>query len=164
MIENLNAWSGLIASFAPILIALITLIPTIISNRKKTQNSIEDLKTVVEKNRKDTREEMETYREETREHFDNIQKQLSNHIREDEDDNAKQTRTRILRFYDEMCEGKHHSESHFEDILDDIDSYERYSESHPDFKNSRGKVAMEYIRKTFHIVKANGGFLTHVDP
>ena len=59
---------------APILVALVGIIPTIISNRKKTQSDIATL-----------------------------QKTLDSHIKEDEDEKARNQRYRILRFYDEIC-------------------------------------------------------------
>jgi hypothetical protein len=90
-----------------------------------------------------------------------VQRTLDNHIKEDEDDKARNQRYRILRFYDEMCEHRRHSESHFEDILDDIDDYEEYCNRHPDFRNSRGHIAMKNIQSTYDKLKANNGFLTH---
>lgn len=123
---------GILTACAPILVALVGIIPTVISNRKKTQESIEK-----------------------------VQKTLDAHIKEDEDEKARNTRYRILRFYDEMCDGRRHSESHFEDILDDIDSYERYCAAHPAFRNSRGHVAMQNIKDVYGRLKINGGFLGH---
>lgn len=115
---------------APILVALVGIIPTIISNRKKTQTAIEKL-----------------------------QDTLNKHIREDENEKARNQRYRILRFYDEICEGRRHSESHFEDILDDCSEYRKYTATHPDFKNNRGEIAMEEIQETYRKVKHDGGFL-----
>lgn len=123
-------WIGLVEAFAPILVALVTIIPTIISNRKKTQKTIET-----------------------------VQETLNKHIREDEDEKARNQRYRILRFYDEICEGRKHSESHFEDILDDISDYEEYCASHTDFRNSRGQIAMKEIKETYKLVKKTGAFL-----
>lgn len=136
---------NIITAVAPILIALIGIIPTIKHNSKETQKTIES-------SNKST---------ETR--LDKMQKTLDNHIREDEDDNARNRRYRILRFYDEMCEGRLHSESHFEDILDDIDEYEKYCEKHPDYKNNRGKLAMQYITNTYDKLKTKGGFLMYAE-
>lgn len=123
-------WIGVLEACAPILVALVGIIPTIISNRKKTGTAIEA-----------------------------VQKTLDAHIREDEDEKARNQRYRILRFYDEICEGRRHSESHFEDILDDISSYEEYCKRHPDFKNSRGAIAMSEIEQTYKKIKSKGGFL-----
>ena len=134
---------GILTACAPVLVALVGIIPTVISNRKKTQETLEQ-------NRKETKEQL-----------DRVQRTLDTHIKEDEDDKARNQRYRILRFYDEMCEHRRHSESHFEDILDDIDDYEEYCNRHPDFRNSRGHIAMKNIQATYDKLKANNGFLTH---
>lgn len=135
--------SKLLTACAPILVALIGIIPTIIANRKKTQDSINESN------------------EATKKQFSDLKSDYDSHVKEYEEAKAKAQRYRILRFYDEVCEGRKHSESHFEDILDDIDEYEKYCDSHSEFKNSRGHLAMEYIRETYARVKAKGGFLTH---
>lgn len=135
--------TSVLTACAPILVALIGIIPTVIANRKKTEKSIADNNKAMEQQ------------------VGKIQQTLDDHIKEDEDDRARTKRYRILRFYDEMCERRHHSESHFEDILDDIDDYEHYCDTHPDFRNSRGQAAMDAIKRTYASVKAEGGFLTH---
>ena len=133
----------IVTAFAPVLVAIVTIIPTVISNRKKTQESI-----------KTSNAEMEN-------RMDKLQSSFDSHVKDYEATKASAQRYRILRFYDEVCEGRKHSESHFEDILDDIDSYEQYCDHHHEFRNSRGHLAMQYIRNTYAKVKANGGFLTH---
>lgn len=125
-------WVAILQACAPIFVALVGIIPTIISNRKKTDDAIK-----------------------------NLQDTLDKHIREDEDEKARNQRYRILRFFDEVCEGKRHSESHFEDILDDISDYEQYCAKHSDFRNSRGKIAMEQIQETYKRVKSKSNFLTN---
>lgn len=137
--------SAILTACAPILVALVGIIPTVIANRKKTQESIESTNKAME------------------ERVVKVQKTLEAHIKEDEDDKARNQRYRILRFYDEICEGRKHSESHFEDILDDIDNYEHYCETHPNFKNSRGHVAMHSIKDVYTRIKTNGGFAVHAN-
>ena len=124
------SWVTLIQACAPILVALVGIIPTIITNRKKTQADIEK-----------------------------VQSTLDAHIKEDEAERARNQRYRILRFYDELCEGRLHSESHFEDIIDDCSDYTKYTATHPDFKNNRGEIAMSEIEETYRRIKAKGGFL-----
>ena len=141
---------NLMTACAPILVALVGIIPTVISNRKKTQESI-----------KASNDETKKQLAETTKQIEGVQSTLDAHIREDEDERARNQRYRILRFYDEMCEHRRHSESHFEDILDDIDDYEKYCEEHPQFRNNRGKVAMEHIKNAYGKIKISGGFLTH---
>lgn len=55
-----------------------------------------------------------------------------------------------------MCEEKRISELHFENILDDIDDYEKYCSSHPNFKNSRGHVVIQSIKDKYSEMKASG--------
>ena len=128
----MRAWIEILAACAPILVALVGIIPTLLANRKKLQGALE-----------------------------NVRKTLETHIKEDEDERARNRRYRILRFYDEMVEGRWHSESHFEDILDDIDNYEKYCDSHPNFRNNRGHVAMEAIKSTYEELKRTGRFLNN---
>lgn len=130
--DNLAGWLGVLQACAPILVALVGIVPTIINNRKKTQVSI-----------------------------DALGARLDAHIKDEENDKARQARLRIIRFNDELCAGLAHSESYFEDILDDVDTYEKYCESHPDFKNNRGKAAMEHVKDVYTRVKNKGGFLTY---
>jgi hypothetical protein len=122
---------------------VITVIPTIIANRKKTQESIKESNDA------------------TKKQFESFKSDFDSHVKDYEAARAASQRYRILRFYDEVCEGRRHSESHFEDILDDIDAYEAYCEAHKEFKNNRGHVAMQYIRDIYGKIKAKGGFLTH---
>ena len=133
----------LLSVIGNVMVALIAIIPTIISNRKKTEQSIKDMTETTDKR------------------VDKLQASFDSHCDEYEAAKAASQRYRILRFYDEVCEGRKHSESHFEDILDDIDEYELYCDTHPKFKNNRGHVAMRYIRDIYDKVKARGGFLTH---
>lgn len=137
----MQTWVSVLQACVPILVALVGIIPTIISNRKKTDATLKQ----------------------TQDSIAAMQRTLDAHIKEDDDERARSQRYRILMFYDEMCENKSHSESHFEDILEDIDEYEKYCDLHPGFKNNRGKVAMEYITEVYKKLKKSGGFLTHID-
>lgn len=129
--DNLAGWLGVLQACAPILVALVGIVPTIINNRKKTQASIDELR--------------ET---------------LDAHIKDEEEDKARQARLRIIRFNDELCANVEHSESYFEDVLDDVDTYETYCAEHPDFKNNRGKAAMDHVKEVYTKLKNSGKFLT----
>ena len=139
----MDTFIKILTACAPVFVALVGIIPTVVANRKKTQESIKESQEAAKKD------------------MAKVQSTLDAHIREDEDEKARNQRYRILRFYDEMCEHRDHSESHFEDILDDIDDYEKYCDEHPQFRNNRGKVAMAYIKEMYAKIKSSGGFLTH---
>lgn len=64
-------------------------------------------------------------------------------------DKAVQSRTKILRFKDELYNNIDHSQEYFEQILDDIESYNRYCSQHPEFANGRTKTAAKYINDEY---------------
>ena len=148
--QNFDKWLALITVCIPLLVQLVTVIPSIVSNRKKTEANIKDMESKLSKEINSTKAEIES-----------VQKDFNNHVDEYQDSKAKQARYRIIRFYDEVCDNVDHSESHWEDILDEIDFYETYCETHKDFKNNRGGIAMEYLKETYKRIKAKGAFLTH---
>ena len=143
-------WVTILQACVPILVAIVGIVPTVVANRKKTQKSIEDMTTQIVEDVNSAKKAVA-----------DIETKLDEHLTEEEVHRAKQARYRILRFYDEVCAGQWHSESHYEDVLDDVDFYEAYCEKHPDFKNSRGKIAMEFLREDYKNCKAEGRFLTH---
>ena len=147
---NVESWIDVLKACVPILVAIVGIVPTVIANRKKTQESLAEVQSQLAKDIKDTKGEVT-----------DLQKQMQEHLEEEQEHRAKQARYRIFRFYDEVCDGKLHSESHWEDMLDDVDFYEKYCGCHPDFKNNRGKIAMEYLKEAYREDKANGRFLTH---
>ena len=58
-------------------------------------------------------------------------------------------RTHILHFNDELLHDKSHTKEHFDQILDDITSYEKYCNGHPDYKNKKAECAIGNIRRTY---------------
>ena len=71
---------------------------------------------------------------------------LKEGIREEK---AIRARTQILRFKDELYNKLDHSQEYFEQVLDDIDAYNKYCDKHPDFSNGRTKIAAEYINSEY---------------
>ena len=76
------------------------------------------------------------------------------------DDAAKRyavdCRTRILIFGDEVRRGVLHSKEHFDQVLEDIDNYEKYCDEHPRFKNNKTVVTTSMILGAYtHCVEKN---------
>lgn len=71
---------------------------------------------------------------------------LSNKVDENQ---AILARTHILRFYDELKNGVEHSREYFRQQLDDCDTYDKYCELHPEFKNSYTMIANQHIKETY---------------
>ena len=65
-------------------------------------------------------------------------------------------RTHILRFSDELRNGVEHSAEYFRQQLDDCDTYEKYCEAHPEFKNSYTMIANKNIKETFERLTREG--------
>ena len=71
---------------------------------------------------------------------------------------ATLARTHILRFDDEIINGIRHSLEYWEQTLMDVDTYERFCKTHPDFKNSYADSAVRHIKKVFDTLKEKGEF------
>ena len=69
---------------------------------------------------------------------------------------AKEARYRILRFGDECRANTKHSEEMFNNVLDDITTYNYYCHTHPNFENEKTKLAEQYIKQIYtHCVDTN---------
>lgn len=62
---------------------------------------------------------------------------------------ATLARTHILRFSDDLHNDLYHSQDYFKQTINDIDTYDRYCEKHPEFANGLTKMASEYIREEY---------------
>ena len=71
--------------------------------------------------------------------------------------NAIVTRVRILRFEDELQEGKKHSKDSWDQVISDCDSYNTYCNGdgtpehpgHPEFKNGQTEATVKHIRHLY---------------
>lgn len=61
----------------------------------------------------------------------------------------KAARTRVLRFGDELIDNVVHTKEHFDDVLRDITTYERYCDAHPNFENDQMTLTAEHIKDTY---------------
>lgn len=76
-----------------------------------------------------------------------------------EEREANACRTRILRFSDEILHNVKHTKEHFDQVLIDIDTYEGYCGSHPNYKNNIACLAIDRIRATYQKCYEDGTFL-----
>ena len=75
------------------------------------------------------------------------------------EDRATNARIRILRFSDEVRHGVLHSKESFDQVNLDIDTYHRYCEDHPEYKNNRAVMAIANIQRVYAKCLENNGFL-----
>ena len=61
---------------------------------------------------------------------------------------AVSCRVRILRFEDELQSDIRHSKDAWDQVMSDVDFYEKYTEpgKHPDFKNGQTAATIEHIK------------------
>lgn len=71
-------------------------------------------------------------------------------LQEDQElDRAKYARLRVLRFNSEILRDIKHTKEEFDQVLDDIDAYERYCDSHPKYPNCKAVLAVENIKRCY---------------
>lgn len=85
-----------------------------------------------------------------------VEKKIDKMAEKDEENWAILARTHILRFSDELRNGVEHSAEYFRQQLDDCDTYDKYCEAHPDFKNSYTMIANKHIKDTFERLTKEG--------
>lgn len=66
-----------------------------------------------------------------------------------DENQAINARTAILRFSDELRSGMKYSKEYYKQILDDCDRYESFCKEHPDFHNSYTEIADKHIKETY---------------
>lgn len=87
------------------------------------------------------------------------QERLDKHIRADDERNADEHRSKILRFNTEILRGDRHTREDFIEALSEIDFYEGYCREHPDYENNRAVLAIGNIERVYKELMKNGDFL-----
>lgn len=90
--------------------------------------------------------------------IERLDKRISNLDEKMEERDAINARIKILRFDDELRDGKHHSFEYFKEILNCIDVYEEYCSKHERFKNTFTVSATHNIVNTFERCKEENLF------
>lgn len=75
-------------------------------------------------------------------------------------DNADNARRGILNFNDELLRGKMASKEAFDQTLRDIDAYERFSNTHPDYPNNQAMMAIANIKRCYQRCTEEKTFLS----
>ena len=72
---------------------------------------------------------------------------------------VKNSRRRILRFNDEIVNHMRHSREYFDDILEDVNSYDSFVRKNPDYQNGKCTLAIENIERVYRECMKEGDFL-----
>lgn len=90
----------------------------------------------------DSIQELDTKLESQEQKIDSLNKEVG-------DNNAINSRYRIIRFADEIMCNMGHSQDHYDQIFVDIDIYEKYCKEHPEFVNNKGQNAISLIQESY---------------
>ena len=88
---------------------------------------------------------------------------LEEHIRLDDERNADAHRAKILAFNTELLRGIDHTREDFIEVLAEIDRYESYCRTHPDYKNNRARHAVANIGRVYDDRLAKHDFLGEME-
>ena len=91
--------------------------------------------------------------------LDKVENRLDEHIRMDDERNADLHRARILQFNTELLRSIRHTEEDFNEILYNIDCYEKYCTEHPEYQNNRAVHAIKNIDRVYDECMKNHDFL-----
>ena len=80
---------------------------------------------------------------------DNLEKGLVEIKNEGKENRAVMARIRILTFADEIRLGQLHSREAYDQILEDIDYYEKFCSSNPDFKNNKTMYSKQKVLEVY---------------
>lgn len=95
-------------------------------------------------------------KDKTGEKLDNIIKVVADVNEKVDANSATLARTHILRFDDELINSIKHSREYFQQTLNDIDTYERYCSTHPNYKNNTCDLAITHIKKVYADLQEKG--------
>lgn len=80
---------------------------------------------------------------------DRLERELLGMKENQEERDAISCRARILHFGDETIHGVRHTKEHFDQILRDITTYERYCDDHPNFENNTTVLTSQRIKDIY---------------
>ena len=91
--------------------------------------------------------------------LEKVEKEVEEVKKEVGESSAVTSRYRILRFDDEILHEVKHSKEHFDQILLDIDVYEKFCDEHPYFKNNLAVMAIKHIKTVYEKCSRENSFL-----
>ena len=79
-----------------------------------------------------------------------VDKLLNEHIKAQNEQEITNCRRRILRFDDEVLRGEKHGQEHWNNVMEDVDTYLSFCNSHEDYHNSKAEKAMAHLKDTYN--------------
>ena len=91
--------------------------------------------------------------------IDNLDRKMDKLQKLNDEGMALTWRYRILRFDDEVLHDDKHTKEHFDQILRDITTYERYCDDHPNFENNTTVLTSQRIKNIYEDCLKTADFL-----
>ncbi len=88
-----------------------------------------------------------------------LMNEISQIRKEVNENSATSARYRILRFDDELLHDMKHTKEHFDQILVDIDIYEKFCARNPDFRNNLATMAISHVKNVYQRCITDNSFL-----
>ena len=97
---------------------------------------------------KGVKDSIQTLSEDMTVRFDALDQKIDTVESKGDERFAISSRVRILRFEDELQEGRKHSKDSWDQVMSDIDFYEDYCApgAHPEFRNNQTAATIEHIQ------------------
>ena len=92
--------------------------------------------------------------------IDGLRNSIENMRTEEATKDAQAARRRILRFNDELLRDVDHSKEYFDDILEDIKTYDDYCQADPSFQNGKTVMAERNIQRCYEHCMEKHSFLS----
>lgn len=116
--------------------------------RKATTQDVSDSVQKLRSESAEMRSDIAAIKQETRSNYEHNLEEL-----------AKNNRSKILRFDDELRIGIRHSYEYFEDILRTVKEYEDYCNTHSSFKNRQAESAIKHIQAAYDKAHEDNSFI-----
>ena len=81
--------------------------------------------------------------------LEEIKQKVERHVTMDDRRTADGHRTRILHFNNELLRNINHTKEEFIETLNEIDAYEEYCRTHPDYPNNQAVLAISNIKRSY---------------
>lgn len=88
-----------------------------------------------------------------------LREEVAKTRKEVNENSATSARYRILRFDDELLHEMRHTKEHFDQILVDIDIYEKFCIRNPDFRNNLATMAISHVKNVYQKCITDNSFL-----
>ena len=129
---------------------ILGFIEFLLKRKYEKEDKHDEVIEAIDKLDKKVDENFATLDQRSTERFNELNKKIDKVDKKGDERAAVASRVRILRFRDEMLEGKSHTHDSFQQVLTDIDDYELYCGNHPTFRNNQTLSTVEHIKHNYN--------------